>query len=230
MKKTLALMTAILGAALFLGACGNSSSVSTEKPVQAASSAALGGQAKVPHGRVLIAYFTWADNTHVADPSSVDADASTSASVLAPGNTALMAGWIQERTGGDLYSIRVKDPYSSDYDACLGRAAKEKADNARPALAGSLPDLSSYDVVFLGFPNWWYTLPMPVMTFLESGDFAGKRIIPFCAHGTGGLASTIEDLRREVPASVIETPVGLYRPEVRQGRPKIDAWLTSLGY
>ena len=228
-KKWFAAACITAGAALFLGGCGSSPPAAAEKPVPTASAAAE-DERKAPQGRVLIAYFTWADNTHVADPSAVDTDASTSASVLAPGNTALMAGWIQQRTGGDLYSIRVREPYSSDYDACLDRAAKEKADNARPALTGTMPDLSAYDVIFLGFPNWWYTLPMPVMTFLESGDFAGKRIIPFCAHGTGGLASTIEDLRREAPASVIETPVGLYREEMRQGRPKVEAWLTGLGY
>ncbi len=181
--------------------------------------------------KVLIAYFTWADNTHVANPSAIDPDASTSASVLPPGNTARLAGWIQERTGGDLFSIRVKEPYSSDYDECLDRAAVEKQRNARPELAAQVPDMDAYDVVFLGYPNWWYTLPMPVLTFLESYDFSGKTVIPFCAHGTGGLADSVEALRGALPDSaVVGRPVGVYRPDVDSAKPRIDAWLAEAGW
>ena len=86
------------------------------------------------NSRVLIAYFTWADNTVVENPEEINADASTSASVLAPGNAAMMAEWIQEETGGDLFSIQTEEAYSSDYDACLERAADEKAEGARPSL------------------------------------------------------------------------------------------------
>ena len=118
------------------------------------------------NSNILIAYFTWADNTVVEDPSSVDVDATTSASVLAPGNAAKLASWIQQEVGGDLHSIVVEEPYSSDYDQCLDRAADEKAENARPALASHVDNMEDYDIVFLGFPNWWYTLPMPVLTFV----------------------------------------------------------------
>lgn len=180
---------------------------------------------------VLIAYFTWAENTHVDDPSSVDPDASTSASVLPPGNTAKLAGWIQERTGGDLFSIRVMEPYSSDYDECLDRAAEEKQSRARPALTDAVPDMAQYDVIFLGYPNWWYTLPMPVLTFLESYDFSGKTVIPFCAHGTGGLAESVDDLRAALPDSAtVGRPIGVYRPDVEGAQPRIDAWLADQGF
>lgn len=79
--------------------------------------------------KILIAYFTWADNTVVEDPSAIDVDATTSASVLAPGNAAKLANWIQEEVGGDLFSIKVEDLYSSNYDECLDRASEEKASN-----------------------------------------------------------------------------------------------------
>ena len=129
--------------------------------------------------KILIAYFTWADNTVVEDESRIDVDATTSASVLDPGNAARIAGWIQERTGGELFSIVVTDPYSSDYDECLNRAADEKAANDRPELANHVEDMEQYDVIFLGFPNWWYTVPMAVHSFLEEYDFSGKTMIPF---------------------------------------------------
>ena len=103
---------------------------------------------------ILIAYFTWAENTQVDNPDEVDVDAAASASVLLPGNTAKMAGWIQKKAGGDLFSIIVSEPYSSDYDECLDRAADEKAEDARPELVNHIDNMDDYDVIFLGFPNW----------------------------------------------------------------------------
>ena len=165
---------------------------------------------------ILIAYFTWAENTYVAHPEEVDIDATTSASVLLPGNAAKLALWIQERTSGNLFSIIVEELYSSDYDQCLDRAADEKAESARPKLVNHLENMKDYDTIFLGFPNWWYTLPMAVHSFLEEYDFSGKTIIPFCTHGTGGLAGTIRDLTAALPdsATVLE-PIGVYRPIVK---------------
>ena len=179
---------------------------------------------------ILIAYFTWADNTQVENPDAVDVDATTSASVLPPGNAAKIAGWIQERTGGDLFSIIVEEPYSSDYDECLDRAADEKSEDARPTLASHVEDMDQYDTVFIGFPNWWYTIPMAVHSFLEEYDFDGKTVIPFVTHGTGGLASTIQDITADLPDSEILEPIGVYRPEVDSSKPDVDAWLDSLGF
>lgn len=187
-------------------------------------------QAADPDSRILIAYFTWADNTQVENPDMVDVDASTSASVLPPGNAAKIAGWIQERTGGDLFSIIVEEPYSSDYDECLDRAADEKAENARPALVNHVENMDQYDTVFLGFPNWWYTVPMAVHSFLDEYDLKGKTVIPFVTHGTGGLASTIQDITADLPDSEILEPIGVYRPEVDNSKPDVDAWLDSLGF
>lgn len=179
--------------------------------------------------RILIAYFTWADNTVVEDPSAVDVDATTSASVLAPGNAAKIADWIQQEVGGDLFSIVVEDPYSSDYDECLDRAADEKADNARPALVNHVSNMEEYDIVFIGFPNWWYTLPMPVLSFVDEYDFSGKTIIPFCTHGTGGLSSTIRDLTAALPDDVtILDAIGIYRPDVDSSRPAVREWIEGL--
>ncbi|MBT9779647.1 flavodoxin [Clostridium sp. MCC353] len=186
-------------------------------------------QTKTKGENILIAYFTWADNTHVENPDSVDVDATTSASVLPPGNAALMADWIRQEVGGDLFSIKVEEPYSSDYDECLNRAADEKADRARPALSTHVDNMEDYDIVFLGFPNWWYTLPMPVLSFVEEYDFSGKTVVPFCTHGTGGLAATIQDLKKALPESArVLDPIGVYRPEVKDAQPEIQEWLDGL--
>lgn len=196
---------------------------------------------------ILIAYFTWADNTVVEDQDAAiqgaldhyesigDAsryegvDATTSASVVVPGNAAKIAGWIQQEVGGDLFSIVVTEPYSSDYDECLDRAADEKADNARPALVNHVDNMEDYDIVFIGFPNWWYTLPMAVLSFVDEYDFSGKTIVPFCTHGTGGLSSTIRDLTAALPDNVtILDPIGVYRPDVDSSRPAVQEWIAGL--
>lgn len=197
--------------------------LNTDPPTVSQSSGETG------NSNILIAYFTWADNTVVEDPSSVDVDATTSASVLAPGNAAKLASWIQQEVGGDLHSIVVEEPYSSDYDQCLDRAADEKADNARPALASHVDNMEDYDIVFLGFPNWWYTLPMPVLTFVEEYDWSGKTVVPFVTHGTGGLSSTIRDLTAALPEDVtILEPIGVYRPEVDASQSAIQEWIAGL--
>lgn len=181
--------------------------------------------------KILIAYFTWSDNTVVENPDSIDVDAETSASVLSPGNAELIANWIAEETGGDLFSIKTQNKYSSDYDECLNQARKERDNNERPALVGRVNNIDDYDVIFLGFPNWWYTCPMAVFTFVESYDLSGKTIIPFCTHGTGGLSRTIRDLKNLLPENceVLE-PIGVYRPEVKNSKNKVLDWLRKLGY
>lgn len=181
--------------------------------------------------KILIAYFTWSDNTVVENPDSIDVDAETSASVLSPGNAELIANWIAEETGGDLFSIKTQNKYSSDYDECLNQARKERDNNERPALVERVNSIDDYDVIFLGFPNWWYTCPMAVFTFVESYDLEGKTIIPFCTHGTGGLSRTIRDLKKLLPdnCEVLE-PIGVYRPEVKNSKSKVLDWLKKLGY
>lgn len=181
--------------------------------------------------KILIAYFTWADNTFVANPSSVDINATTSASVLPPGDAGLIARWIQEETGGDLFSIITENKYSSDYDECLNKARRERDGNERPRLTGRVNDMEDYDIIFLGFPNWWYTCPMAVFTFLESYNFSGKTIIPFCAHGTGGLSRTVRDIRRIVPSDCkVFDAIGVYRPEVRNSKNRVVEWVRGLNY
>ncbi|WP_314724567.1 cyclophilin-like fold protein [Enterocloster bolteae] len=204
---------------------------------------------KTGQEHILIAYFSWADNTvveneQVAVQSALshyesvgdsgnysNVDATSSASVVAPGNTARMAQWIQEYVGGDLFPIVVTTPYSDNYDECLDRAADEKAENARPELADHLDNIDDYDVIFLGFPNWWYTAPMAVFSFIEEYDFSGKTIVPFCAHGTGGIASSVRDITAALPdsAEVLE-PIGIYREEIGQAQSEINEWLAGLGF
>lgn len=183
--------------------------------------------------RTLIAYFTWADNTVVEDASEYEgADAVSSASVVQPGNLAHMAGWIQEEIGGDLFSIQVTEPYSSDYDECMERASDERARKARPKLKERVPDMDAYDVVAIGYPNWGYGAPMAVLSFIEENDLSGKKILLFCSHGTGSLANSVREITEVLPSDckVEENVIGIYRADIPNGQPLIKQWLEEIGY
>jgi flavodoxin len=183
------------------------------------------------NGKILIAYFTWADNTVVANPTAINVDASTSASVLVPGNTAKLAQWIQQEIGGDLFSIKVNNPYSSDYNKCLDRASEEKARNTRPELASHVENMDAYDVIFLGYPNWWYSVPMALLSFIENHNLSGKTVILFCSHGTGGLARSVQEITAALPnATVVKNVLGVYRNDVSSAQPRVKRWLADLGY
>ncbi len=191
------------------------------------STAGSGAALQAENSRILIAYYSWADNAALAG----DVDATASPSVLSPGNVQQLAGWIQEQTGGDLFSIRVLEPYPSGWDDCLDRANRERGENARPQLAEPAPDLSRYDTVFLGYPNWWYGVPMALLTFLESGDFAGKQVYLFCSHGTGGLARSVEILSGAIPDATISQDIfDCYEQDAPSSQQAVQGWAAGLGF
>lgn len=176
---------------------------------------------------VLVAYFSWADNAVLAD----DVDAVSSPSVIPPGNVQQLAGWVQEETGGDLFSIRVTDPYPSDWDECLERANDERAEDARPELVENVANIDEYDTVFLGYPNWWYGVPMALLSFLENNDLSGKDVYLFCSHGTGGLADSVEIITEAVPDAVISDNIfDCYEEDASSSEEGIRQWVQELGY
>lgn len=121
------------------------------------------------------------------------------------GNTHIVADMIAEQLGADTFEISTVTPYPESYDECTEIARQEQRENARPELATSVENMDAYDVIFLGYPNWWGDMPMAVYTFLESYDFSGKRIVPFCTHEGSGLASTEESIAQTCPdAEVLE--------------------------
>ena len=180
------------------------------------------------NGGVLIAYFSWAENAVLEE----GVDAMTSPSVSYPGNVQQLAGWIQEETGGELFSIQVTDPYPSAWDACLERANEERGQNARPALVEpQVENLDSYDTVFLGYPNWWYGVPMALLTFLEENDLSGKDVYLFCSHGTGGLARSVEIITEAAPeANISDNIFDCYEEDAPASQGDIQAWVGELGF
>lgn len=208
---------------------GAASSQLAEPSEAPAGSSALEGSSETgENGGVLIAYFFWAENAVLEE----GVDAMTSPSVSDPGNVQQLAGWIQEETGGELFSIQVTDPYPSDWDACLERANQERGQNARPALVEpQVENLEQYDRVFLGYPNWWYGVPMALLTFLEENDLSGKDVYLFCSHGTGGLARSVEIITEAVPeANISDNIFDCYEEDAPASQGDIQAWVGELGF
>lgn len=114
---------------------------------------------------------------------------------LAKGNTEAVAEMIAAAVGGDLFEVERTEPYPENYDACTREAHREAQEKARPALVKYLDSIDSYDTIFIGYPNWWGTMPMPVFAFLERYDFTGKRVAPFCTHEGSGLGRSEKDVR-----------------------------------
>ena len=226
MKRVLICLMSII-MSLNLGACTQKEHVTAvEKLVPVKEEAVSSGGAG--DEKVLVAYYTWAENAVPFDETQ--ADSVTNPSVKTPGNVQQLAGWVQEETNADLFSIRVSDPYPATWDACLSRANQERGENARPQLVEDTVDISQYDTIFLGYPNWWYGVPMAVLTFLENNDFSGKQVYLFCSHGTGGLARSVELITDAIPDAQISDDIfDCYEEEAASSETAIKDWVNALG-
>ncbi len=150
------------------------------------------------------------------------------------GNTAKVAKEIAAQTGADVWEIKETDAYPVAYQPCVERAKKELQANARPAFAGEAPDLSQYDTVFLGYPNWWGDAPMIVYSFLDKAKIEGKAILPFCTHEGSGLGSTAGSLAKAYPKAKVEQKGLALYGHVAQKEPDavksaVAKWLKQLG-
>ena len=172
-------------------------------------------------GKILVAYFSRVGNEYGVGN-------------ITKGNTAIVAEIISEKVGGDLFEIKTAQSYPIDYDECTKIASREKAAKARPALVGKVENFSDYDVIFLGYPIWWGDAPMAIYTFLESYDFSGKKIIPFCTHGGSGLSSTDQQITLACPNSKIlrgfEIRGTTAQKKFSETESKVAAWLKNLNY
>ena len=102
---------------------------------------------------------------------------------------------IEEAVDGDLFEVERVEAYAEDYDACTREAQAEAREKVRPALVRYLDSIADYDTIFVGYPNWWGTMPMPVFALLERYDFTGKRVALFCTHEGSGLGKSEKDVR-----------------------------------
>ena len=108
---------------------------------------------------------------------------------------------------------------------------RKRGANARPELTANVEELDQYDTVFLGYPNWWYGVPMALLSFLEGNDLSGKQVYLFCSHGTGGLANSVELITEAAPDAVISDNIfDCYEEEAASAQADIQSWVAELGY
>lgn len=151
---------------------------------------------------------------------------------ITKGNTAIVAETIAQKTGGDLFEIKAaNDNYPKGYTELTEYAKQEIQQNARPEIVGRVENFDKYDTIFIGFPVWWGDKPMPVYTFMESYDFRGKTIVPFCTHEGSGFCGT---QGMDKTGAKILKGLALYG-HTAQNNPsetdvKVTQWLKAIGY
>lgn len=158
--------------------------------------------------KILVAYFSWS------------------------GNGQQMARWISEETGGELFRIVPEESYGEDYEACADRAKNELDNGIRPELSSHIDAdiMAQYDVIYLGFPIWWYDLPMPVWTFLEEYDLEGKTIIPFFSHnGSSNGANSVNRVAELANGATVlrDEVLSLRYSNVSDSETEVKEWAAS---
>lgn len=155
---------------------------------------------------VLIAYFSWA------------------------GHTKELVNEIQKQVGGDLFEIQTQELYTDDINVLSKQSLQEQQDNIRPVLSSHIENMDKYDVVFIGYPNWWSNMPMPVFTFLEEYNFSGKTLIPFTTYGESGFGDSIDSINEILTKShIIEGPA-IQEHELNTIPDKVKEFLETIGF
>ncbi len=144
---------------------------------------------------------------------------------LTVGNTEVAADILHDLTGADLFKMEPIQEYSKDYNECIAQAQADQRRDARPELKVYPESLDGYDTVYLGFPNYWGTMPMAVFTFLEHFDFTGKVIFPFCTHEGSGMGRSEEDIRRLCPGATVAKGLAIHGGSVKEAEPDIRKWI-----
>lgn len=156
-------------------------------------------------GNALVVYFSWS------------------------GNTKSVAEEIQAQTGADIFEIIPEQSYTEDYNELLDVAQEEQREDARPAIKGSIEEIGNYEIVYLGFPNWWGDMPMIVYSFLDDYDLSGKTVAPFCTSGGSGFSDSIATIKSMEPdANVLDD--GLHIGDSSAGDPQeaVTEWLSQI--
>lgn len=209
MKKTIAILLSLV-MILGLAACGNSASRTEQSSTEENSVESMASVEESVEGSNTDVENTDAsevqsDNTDVSEsqPEETDAPDAQESKVLvayfsATGTTEGVAEYIANGLNADIYEIVPEDPYTDadlDYNDNNSRTTIEMNDpDARPAISGSVENMGQYDIVFIGYPIWWGDAPRIVSTFVESYDFSGKTIVPFCTSGGSGIGSSASNL------------------------------------
>lgn len=156
--------------------------------------------------KILVAYFSWS------------------------GNTKAVAEEIHKQVGGDIVEIVPATPYSETYSVTVAKAKTEQEAGARPAISTKIADFEQYDTIYLGYPNWWGSMPMPVATFIDTYKMSGKKVAPFFTHGGGGVQRCMSDLEARAQGANFTDYLCLSGSSAKNAQGQIKSWLDSLQF
>ena len=143
---------------------------------------------------------------------------------ISKGNTERVAEFIQKAVGGDLFEIEPVREYAASYMTCIKEAQAEQRGNERPAVKTLPENLDGYDTIFIGYPNWWGTMPMFMFTVLDAFDWTGKAIVPFCTNEGSGLGSSERDIKASCPGATVKAGLSIHGGSSAQSEKQVTAW------
>ena len=236
LKRLFSIMLAVVVISSMFTGCGSSSaknnqttkndSAEKSSDINSSSNAVTEAvQNNTDNENILIAYFSVPENV-----ATDGIDANSGASIVVKnkdvlGNMQYMAMTIQEAIGGELFRIETKEKYPLEHETLVNQAKEEQNEEVRPELATHIENVEQYDMIFLGYPNWWGDMPQPLYTFLEEYDFSGKTIIPFNSHGGSGFSNTIEEIKKLQPnATVKYDGLSISRNDVADSEQEVADW------
>ena len=146
------------------------------------------------------------------------------------GTTKAVAEEIQKQVGADIEAIEAVEPYTGDFQATIQRSGKERESGQSPAIKPLAKKIADYDVIFLGYPIWFGTYAMPIVTLVKEQDFAGKTVVPFCTFGSGGLNTSTADLKKALPKATIQDGYGVRTARVASAAKELNRFLIEEGY
>lgn len=170
-------------------------------------------------GKTLIAFFSRADENYFGGAMRY----------VKVGNTEIVCGIMKDMIQADSFKIEMKNPYSPVYMTCIEEAKKDLRDKARPELVRMPESLDEYSTVILAYPNYWGTMPMAVVTFLEHFDFTGKTILPLCTNEGSGMGGSERDIRRYAPGADVKKGLSVTGSEAANAGPALQRWLSANG-
>ena len=146
------------------------------------------------------------------------------------GNTKLVAEEFGARLGADIEAIEAVNPYDGTYQETIQRGMTERQSGILPEIQPLNADLSAYDVIFLGYPIWYGTYALPVATLLDQVDLSGKKVVPFCTFGSGGLDESTKDLAAKQPGAEILPGYGVRAARMSAMPKEVDQFLKANGF
>ena len=146
------------------------------------------------------------------------------------GTTKAIAQEIQAQTGADIEAIEAVEPYSGNFQETIQRSGRERESGEMPALKPLKKKIADYDIIFLGYPIWFGTYALPIVTLVKEQDFAGKTVVPFCTFGSGGLNTSTADLKKALPKANIVAGYGVRTARVAAAAKELDRFLKENGY